>query len=189
MVDWLVAIVGGFLGALGVSTILDQILEKMGRPKVWVGAAQSRRQFFVLMVSAIAGCIGGVFLERQDLQNKERRKKLEDLEFKLQQLDGLMYSALGANDEGIPPQVTVDLQSYLRKYTVQIDELIDTGSRWIPQDDLDEVDRLWNSTMEKVEMIVERGIRSPESPALCFQVLDSSGDLKAIVRAAYIDYE
>ena len=206
--DLVLAVLAGALGALGMLRILEWALEKvgrletsselvegrrvdkLGRPKTWSEFIHTRRGCIQVAAITLIGAVAGGYAERREAQRQESRAKLEDLDVKFLQFKGLTESVMSiANEEGISAGLNDSLSSYLAKYTAEIDELIAAADSCLPPDKLEEVNRLWNGIGQDVEIIRTMGVASGQSATLCVEVLQSTGDIRAIIREEYKKYD
>ena len=118
--DWIIIVVAYFLGILGALTMISQVIIELQTPKKWRALRESRRSFIVLLTSTIGGIIAGTWAFWKSQEKKRQRKLLYDLEVKLRQLEGLVYSALSDTTPLRSLKLLEQLIGYLGSYSKKV---------------------------------------------------------------------
>lgn len=105
--------------------MLSQFVKELKYPKKWVSIDESRRAFIVLTVSIILGTISGSWLYCKSKKRKQFILILYDLEVKLVQMEGLIFSALSGTSTLKSLKLLDKFLGYLDKYKMQIEGLLD----------------------------------------------------------------
>lgn len=187
MLDYIWAAANGFLVVLGASSLFDQIAEKIKRPRVWTQFDEDRRNFLILVASAVVGLLGGTLLQTKEEHEKEGRRRLEDLDIKLLQFEDVLETASAVARTGAPASFADELKEYVAKYGNLAVLSVQYVEGYVTEEDFKTMERGVAIMLRLVDTVVEEGVTSEASVGLYLEVLDIIRGLRTIVRRYLTD--
>jgi len=122
--SWLISIVASFLGILGALTLISPLVKELGKPNIWKSIDESRRSFILLCTAIVVGGLSGTWLNYKSNKKKILITILYDLEVKLVQMEGLIFSALADTTPFKSIKLLDKFLGYLDKYQGQIKAIL-----------------------------------------------------------------
>ena len=112
-------IIGAFFAALGALALLNEVAERLNKPKVWTSVSHKRRFFVILIASFSLSIVRSFIFDVLDKRKKKAFSILSELDTRLAQMDGLIQLTIISAQRDVPLIILNNLAKKIAVYGVR----------------------------------------------------------------------